>query len=312
MNQTYYTHKSHSDGLELSVLRIMPDDPQEIKGIVQLVHGMNEYKERYIPFMEYLAQNGYVTVIHDHRGHGASVKSPDDLGYMYEAGYVGLVRDTHEITQGIKNYARRLTGRDDLPFVLLGHSMGSMTVRCYLRKFDKDIDKLCVVGSPSKQAGMKAGVMLIRLIEKFKGERARLMFIAGLVMGSYEKRFANEGVPHSWVNSNLDEVAKYNADPLCNYCFTLNGFENLVKLTMLTYKNGGHVMENPTLPIRFYSGADDPCAVNQKAFRSAIDFLKKQGYTNVKGKMYPGMRHEILNEPEKEKVYADILGFIEE
>ena len=75
----------------------------------------------------------------------------------------------------------------------------------------------------------------------------------------------------------MEEVKKYNADPYCNYCFTLNGFENLVKLTMLTYKDGGHQMKNPDLPIRFFSGEQDPCAVNTKAFMQAVDFLKKQG-----------------------------------
>ena len=310
MKQTKYEHVSGSDGLHLSVLRIEPENPSEAKGIVQLVHGMNEYKERYIPFMEYLAGNGYITVIHDHRGHGASVKNPDDLGYMYDSGYVGLVKDTHEITREIKAYAKKETGKI-LPFVLLGHSMGSMVVRCYLRKYDMEIDKLCVIGSPSKQAGMKLGVMTIRALEKIKGERSREMMIAGLVMGSYEKRFSKEGIPHSWVNSDLDEVRKYNDDPLCNYCFTLNGFENLVKLTMLTYKDGGHIMKNPGLPIRFFSGEDDPCAVNRKAFCSAIEFLRKQGYSNVSGKMYPGMRHEILNEPEKQTVFEEILAFIE-
>ena len=311
MKQTYYKHVSKADGLELDVLRIEPDEAAEIKGIVQLVHGMVEYKERYIPFMEYLAGKGYITVMHDHRGHGASIKDKEDLGYMYEGGYVALVKDTHDITKEIKDYAKERTGKD-LPFTLLGHSMGSLVVRCYLRKFDKDIDKLLVVGCPSKQAGMKLGVMLIRLFEKFKGDRARMAMISGLVMGSYEKRFSKEKLPHSWVNSDPEEVKKYNADPLCNYCFTLNGFENLVKLTMLTYKDGGHVMENPNLPIRFFSGEDDPCAVNEKAFHAAIAFLKKQGYTDVAGKMYPGMRHEILNEPRKAEVYEDMLRFIEQ
>ena len=310
MKETKYKHISRTDGLSLDVLRIEPDKAEEIKGIVQLVHGMNEYKERYIPFMNYLAENGYITVIHDHRGHGASVKCADDLGYMYEGGYVALVRDTYEITREIKAYGKKITGKI-LPITLLGHSMGSMTVRCYLRKYDKEIDKLCVVGSPSKQAGMKAGIMLIRGIEKVKGERYRDKLVAGLVMGSYEKRFAKEGVPHSWVNSDLDAVRKYNDDPLCNYCFTLNGFENLVKLTMLTYKDGGHVMNNPGLPIKFFSGAEDPCAINEKAFRSAIDFLREQGYRNVEGKMYPCMRHEILNEPKHKMVFEDILKFIE-
>ncbi len=141
------------------------------------------------------------------------------------------------------------------------------------------------------------------------GERARNMLIAGLVMGSYEKRFKNEG-PHSWINTDYEAVKKYCDDPLCNYVFTLNGFENLVRLTLLTYEKGGYAMNNPDLPIRFYSGADDPCAVDEKAWGKAVSLLKQQGYNDVEGKMYQNMRHEILNEPEHLKVYEDILGFI--
>ncbi len=312
IKETTFGHLSKSDNLTLSVMRIEPADPTEIKGIVQLVHGMNEYKERYRDFMNFLASNGYLTIIHDHRGHGHSVKNPDDLGYMYASGYVGIVKDIHEITIVAKTYAERITGRSDLPFILLGHSMGSMAVRCYIRKFDDEIDKLCVIGSPSNQPAAKAGLIAIRLFEKIKGDRARMELVAGMVMGNYEKRFKKEGIPHSWVNSDLEEVKKYNADPYCNYCFTLNGFENLVKLTMLTYKDGGHQMKNPDLPIRFFSGEQDPCAVNTKAFMQAVDFLKKQGYRDVEGKMYYNMRHEILNEPKHQSVYDDILAFINE
>ena len=309
MKKTGYTLKSEYDDLDISVLRIEPDDKNEIKGIVQLVHGMNEYKERYIPFMEYLVEHGFLTIIHDHRGHGASVKSEEDLGYMYEGGYEALLEDIHAVTLDIKSYSDKLTGKD-LPFTLFGHSMGSMAVRCYIRKYDSEIDKLIVCGCPSKQAGMKAGLMLIRLFKALKGERKRDLFISSLVMGSYEKRFKNDGVAHAWINSDLEAVSVYNNNPLNNYCFTLNGFENLVRLTMLTYKNGGYAMNNPSLPIRFYSGADDPCAVNEKAFNAAISLLASQGYTDVSGKMYPGMRHEILNEPNHQMVYDEMLEFI--
>lgn len=311
MKQTYVKHKSHTDGLPIDVLIIEPDRGAEIKGIVQLVHGMNEYKERYIPFMEFLADNGYLTVIHDHRGHGKSVRSIDDLGYMYEGGYIALIKDTHEITHKIKRYAKDLTGKD-LPFILLGHSMGSMVVRCYLRKYDYEIDKLCVLGCPSKMAAMRYGLSRIRWFKLFRGERARLGLAANLVMGVYEIPFARERLQHSWINSDPREVIKYNADPFCNYCFTLNGYENLIRLTVLTYKEGGHKMANPDLPICFFSGADDPCALNSRALNEAMVFLRRQGYSNVSGKMYPGMRHEILNEPRKAEVYEDILRFMEQ
>ena len=310
MEEFRYTHISGTDGLELSVLRMLPDDPGKIKGIVQLVHGMNEYKERYSTFMRFLAGQGYFTVIHDHRGHGSSVKSGKDLGFMYEGGYEALVDDTHEITLKTKEYVSQLTGKDDLPYILLGHSMGSMVVRCYLRKYDADIDKLVVIGCPSKKPGMKPGLALINIVTKIKGEHTVSKFISDLVMGDYEKKFKKEPIPHMWVNSDPEKVKKYNEDPLCNYMFTLNGYKNLVKLTMLTYTDGGYVMKNPNLPIRFFSGADDPCAVSEKAFNAAMELLRKQGYKNVDGKMYQGLRHEILNENGKEMVYDEILEFI--
>ena len=310
MKEYKYTHISKSDNLALSVLRMEPDDINDIKGIVQLVHGMNEYKERYLPFMKYLVEHGFLTIIHDHRGHGASVKSPDDLGYMYEGGYKALLEDIHEITLDIKEYSQSLTGKT-LPLTLFGHSMGSMAVRCYIRKYDSEIQKLVVMCCPSKQSGMKPGLAFIRLVKKIKGERKRDLFVAGLVMGNYEKRFKNEDVPHAWINSDPEKVREYNADPLCNYLFTLNAFENLVRLTILTYSDSGYVMKNPSLPIRFFSGADDPCAAGEKSFNSAVELLKKQGYTNVSGKMYPGMRHELLNEPDNLKVMNEILDFIQ-
>ena len=309
MKEEKYKHISKTDSLEISVLRTEPDNVAEIKGIVQIVHGMNEYKERYLNFISFLVDKGYLCVIHDHRGHGESIKSRDDLGHMYEGGFEALIDDTHEITLEIKEYAKKLTGKE-LPLTLIGHSMGSMVVRSYIRKYDSDIDKLVVIGCPSKKPGMIAGLTLIRLIKLFKGEHYKSRFIAVLVLGDYEKRFKGEGTC-AWVNSIPEEVKKYRADPLCIYYFTLNGYENLVRLTMLTYKDGGYAMKNPALPIRFFSGEDDPCAVSEKAFNKAVALIKKQGYKDVEGKLYKGLRHEILNEREKEKVYDDILAFIE-
>ena len=145
-NEYRYEHISGSDGLALSVLRIEPDLSRPIKGIVQLVHGMSEYKERYVDFMKYLAENGYITVIHDHRGHGESIKEKDDLGYLYEGGYEALIEDIHEITLETKEYVKEELGLSDRPYILLGHSMGSLAVRCYIKKYDDEIDKLCVLG----------------------------------------------------------------------------------------------------------------------------------------------------------------------
>ena len=122
------TIKSRADGLELSVLEIAPEG--KLRGIVQLVHGMSENKERYQPFMEYLAAEGFLTVIHDHRGHGASVRQKQDLGYMYGGGAEALLDDISLINETLrKKYP-------ELPLILFGHSMGSLAVRSFVKEHD--------------------------------------------------------------------------------------------------------------------------------------------------------------------------------
>lgn len=314
LNEFRYEHISESDGLSLSVLRIEPDASRPVKGIVQLVHGMSEHKERYIDFMKYLAENGYITVIHDNRGHGESIRESGDLGYLYEGGYKALVEDIHEITLETKQYVKEELGISDRPYILLGHSMGSLAVRCYIKKYDYEIDKLCVLGCPSEQKGAKAGLKLIQAMIKAKGAKSLSKTADYFVMDSrLGKRFKDEG-KGMWLNSDPDKVAEYIADPGCGFRFTLGGYEDLIKLTIETYNTdiNGYAMQNPDLKIKFFSGKDDPCAISYNDLRNAMLLLKTKGYKNIDGKMYKGMRHEILNEPEHERVYKDILDFIQE
>jgi len=311
LNEFRYKQISQSDGLELSVLRIEPESGRRIKGIVQLVHGMGEHKERYVDFMKYLAGQGYITVIHDNRGHGESVRDKDDLGYMYEGGYRALVEDIHEITIQVKQYAAAEFGEEKLPFFLLGHSMGSLAVRCYLKKYDHELDGLMVLGCPSSQKGLGPGLLLVKVLSFIKGERAHSKLMDYIVMDSrYEKKFKKEG-RSAWLNSDSEKLSIYRNDPLCGFSFTLNGYRNLLKLFGETYGDGGYVMKNRDVKIKFFSGREDPCAASVKAYRAAMLLIKKQGYKNVDGKMYARMRHEVLFEKGHDRVYRDILGFME-
>lgn len=312
--ESKFSFKSKADGLNISVLRIEPENAQNIKGIVQLVHGMCEHKERYIDFMHFLAERGYLCVIHDHRGHGESINDFKDLGYMYDGGYKALIDDTHEVTTRTKEYVASLVGaKSDLPYTLLGHSMGSLVVRCYTKLYDNEIDKLAVLGCPSKLPGMAPGLMLINVFKTIFGGHARSKIVDYLVSGSnYESKFASEKLSHAWLNTDKGEVQKYLNDPYCMFTFTLNGYYNLVKLTMETYSPKNYKMENKNLPIHFFSGADDPCAISWNDLNKAMDMMKNAGYINVSGKMYDKMRHEILLEPNKMEVYEDIFAFIQE
>lgn len=296
--------KSEFDGLDLSVLIIEPKG--KAKGIVQISHGMAEHKERYIPFMDYLSKNGYITIINDHRGHGESVNDKKDLGYFYDDTGDGIVEDLHQITLYAKDKYPKL------PLYLFGHSMGSMVVRKYLKKFDKDIEKLIICGSPSKNNLAGVALNFVKILSKFKSDYYRSSFVNHLAFLGYNKKFRDSTSVNAWICGNDEELKKYDEDELCGFIFTLNGFINLFKLMKDIYEKKGYLVRNNKLPILFIAGANDPVIKSEKGWQSAQTFLKNIGYNNVKGIIYPEMRHEILKENGKEKVFQDIFKFIEE
>ncbi|MBR1752037.1 MAG: alpha/beta fold hydrolase [Ruminococcus sp.] len=311
MTESIYTHISNSDGLPLKVLRIEPDDPKDIKGIVQFVHGKNEHKGRYRDIMRFLADKGYMTVIHDNRGHGESVLAPDDRGYMYEGGYKALIDDIYEITLDAKRRADFMCTGRRLPVTLIGHSMGSMAARCYLIGHDREIDKLCVVGSPSFRFTVPGGVLLLSLMSLIEGDRTRSKLANKLIMeNGYGRIDEVEGLHNAWTNTDREAVIKKNNDPMCKFVFTLNGYKNMVSLSLLTYCKA-YRAKNKDLKIRFYSGSDDPCMVTKRKLKRSMWLLRLKGYKDVKGKLFKGMRHDILNEKKKERVWKEILKFIE-
>lgn len=300
--------ESKCDELPLAVTITLPEENVPVKGIVQISHGMAEHKERYYPFMEFLANNGYIGVIHDHRGHGDSVKSEEDLGYFYDTTATYIIEDLHQITQEIKKEY------PDLPVYLFGHSMGSLVVRCYLKHYDNEIDKLIVCGSPSKNIAAGLGIILTKIIAKFKGDKYRSKMMQRLTFSSYPKKFKTEKQnKNCWISSEEENKKEYSKDKKCGYIFTLNGFQNLYKLVQKTYSNKDWEKQNLDLPIFFIAGDEDPVIVNLQKWINSYEFLQKEiGYKNISHKLYKGKRHELLNEDIKDKVYYDILEWIEE
>ena len=167
-----FTVISDYDGLVLKGIVYEPENTP--KGIVQLVHGMCEYKKRYEPFMEFLAQNGYIAACHDQRGHGESVEKETDFGWMRDFYGKAIVEDCAKVTKWLKSTY------PDLPVTLLGHSMGSMVVRCYLREHDDLIDKLVVSGSPASNPLAGVAVLLAKTIRFFRGQKHRSKMLSFL------------------------------------------------------------------------------------------------------------------------------------
>lgn len=277
-----------------------------IRGIVQISHGMCEHKERYFDFMRFLNGHGYITVISDHRGHGESIEDQKSLGFFGDENGDAIVEDLLQITEYIKGRFPRYD------VILLGHSMGSLVVRKYIQNHDAQISKLIVCGSPSQNSLVGVGIFLAKMIGMCKGSHYRSELVKQLATGNGNKRFAKEKDPLSWVVSDPAVREDYRNDLYCNFTFTVNGYLNLFRLVQHVYTESRYNVSHPDLPILFIAGAEDPVIKSEPKWRAAQTFLKNVGYQNVDGILYAGMRHEILNEIGKEKVYNDILQFIME
>ena len=276
------------------------NEPKKAKGIFLIVHGMCEYKERYNEFLKYLSDNGYVAVIYDQRGHGKSIRSDEELGYFGDNKRI-LIDELDKVVNYLKKEYK------NLPFTLFGHSMGSLVVRGYIQKHDKKIDKLILCGTPTYNPLSKVAICLANIVCLFKGEKKRSLLLNNLSVGAYNKGFKLE---NEWLSYNKDNIKKYNNDKLCGFIFTNNGFKMLFNLLDNVFKKKEYKVDNKNLPILMIGGLDDPVIGGETKFNNLYKFLNKIGYINITKKLYPKMRHEILNEKNSIKVYGDIIKFI--
>lgn len=293
--------KSKKDNLEIE-LAISEPLEGEPKGIVQISHGMAEHKERYFDFMEYLSSKGYVCVIHDHRGHGASAKEINDLGYFYTEDISYIIEDLYQVTEYITSRYKNLN------LYIFSHSMGTLVSRNYLKKYDEKIQKIILCGPPTENKLAGVGIFLAKLTKVLKGEKYRSRFLNTLTFGSYNTKHKIE---NGWICSNEKAVEGYNKDNLCGYIFTTNGFINLFKLMKEAYSKKNWQVKNKNMPIFIIAGKDDKVIQNEEKFNHLKSFLHSIGYVNIKSKLYEGKRHELINEDNHMEVYQDVLNFIE-
>ena len=267
--------KSEKDDLNLSVSIIEPKG--EAKGIVQISHGMAEHKERYYDFIKYLSENGYICVIHDHRGHGASVKDEKDLGYFYSENIDFIVDDLYKITKYIKNKY------PNLKVTLFSHSMGTLVARNYLKKYDNEINKIILCGPPTKNSLSTVGIIIAKILNLFYKKNTPNKILNNMTFGNYNKK---EKLENGWISENIENVKKYNEDKLCGYIFTTNGFINLYKLMKKAFNKKDWKLKNKELKLYVIAGENDPVIQNKIKFESLVKFLKEIGYRNVKSKLY--------------------------
>lgn len=271
--------------------------------MVQLLHGMCEYKERYLPFMEYLNRQGLITVIHDHRGHGRSVKDRNDLGYMNGQGSGVLVEDARCVTGYMRN---RFGG--EMPLILFGHSMGSLTARVYARQYGADLNGLILCGVPSERPALSLGIGIAEILKRWKGDSFRSGLLEAVTFGPFAAAFRSERQKFAWICSNRQVAKEYEESPLCGFRFTVDGYLTLFGLMKEAYRKSR--CQNPGLPVLLTGGSADPCMGGRRKVSDTVQSLRAEGYGTVLCRRYGTMRHEILQEDEREQVFADLYRFM--
>ena len=298
-----FTFLSADGKTTIHAVKWIPEDGK-YEAILQITHGMIEFVERYRLFAEFLTENGFMVVGHDHLGHGDSVASKDDWGYFAENPSDTVIADMHALRTMIQKE------NPGVPYFMMGHSMGSLVVRAYAKEHDQELDALIVCGSPSKNYLRPLGAAVGHAEAAVLGDEHRSNLLEAMSFGSFAARFADEKSRFAWCCSDPEVVREYEENPLCGFTFSDDAFFALNDLLKETYGFHGWHCTNRKLPVLFLSGGDDPCYVNVRRFKKSIDHMRLIGYRNVRGKLYPGMRHEILNEKEKYRVYGDVWKWL--
>ncbi len=296
---------SREQGQRIHAVKWVPDVEKPFC-ILQIVHGMAEHIERYDGFARFLAEKGILVVGDDHLGHGKSVKEGGKYGYFCENDAANvLVRDEHRLKKIIQEKQR------GVPYLILGHSMGSFILGNYLFRYGTGVEGAIIVGTGAQSKGTLFAARALTAIQKlFCGSGHVSKLLDKAAFGSYNKRFEPARTKFDWLSREESNVDRYIADPMCGFVFTVNGFATLFKLI---YNCGDEekLSKMPkNLPVMLISGADDPVGDYGRSIEKVYRSYLEHGMLNVQMKLYEGDRHELLNETDREQVYGDIYRWI--
>mgnify|MGYP005813861531 FL=1 len=281
-------------------------DTTPYTGIVQLVHGIAEHIARYDAFARFLNAQGYIVVGNDHLGHGSSMARPENPGYFADReGWTHVSNDVRTL--------QILTMRHfpNLPYFLFGHSMGSFLVRTCLIRFPGTVQGAVLCGTGWLPGAKLTAAQAAAQLECLRGgKRKPSPLLAHLSFDPYNQQFAPNRTQYDWLSANSENVDAYLADPMCGFTPTAGLFRDLA--------SGLHLIQNPKqlshmkkdTPVLFIAGAQDPVGSNGEGVRQTYLHFKKAGMKHLDIRIYPGMRHEILNETGCETVYQDVCAWL--
>ena len=305
VTKTEFTFLSRNGKDQCHAISWAPENT-DIRGVFQIIHGMQEYTDRYDAFATFLAEQGFLVVGADHLGHGKTAATEKDLGYFGDGDIPTiLVRDAHRLKKIIQEQ------NPGKPYFIMGHSMGSFVLRKYLAMYKKGIDGAIILSTGMMPAFItRTGIIMCNFLKIFQGDRHRSRIMDFISFGSYLKRIPDATTASDWLSDNKDAVRAYREDPFCMYMFTLNGFRNLYKLVNFTGKSKNFTKVSKDLPILVIAGTEDPVGHYGKDPVKVYELFTKLGIKDVQLKLYDGMRHELLSSLNSKDVYDFLLKWI--
>ncbi|HIW74189.1 MAG TPA: alpha/beta hydrolase [Firmicutes bacterium] len=281
-----------------------PDEPP--RAVLQVCHGMGEHIGRYRWFAEQMTSRGIAVAGDDHLGHGRTASGAEELGYFgARDGYVHLMEDEHSLRRELE---KRYPG---LPCFLLGHSMGSFITRFYVSRHGEGLAGYLCCGTSGRNPLVKAAILLSNLLVGVQGGKTRGSLLNKLAFQDYNKRFAPAATGHEWLSRDPEVYLPFENDPYCGFVFTNAGFRDLFRLldTVTGRKWSDRVPRD--LPVILLSGEEDPVGQYGKGVRQVYAWLKESGVRDLSIRLYPGARHELHNELNRDEFVADVAAWME-
>lgn len=286
-------------GAPLFLYQWIPDNKPI--AVFQVVHGMAEHAARYQRLAQFLTDRGIAVYADDHHGHGRSVQDDHSLGVLPKDGFSSLVEAEKEITERIrKEYP-------DTPVFLFGHSMGSFISRQYLAKYDKPVNGVILSGTGNPTYIELLGGLFVATLQCFIfGRKSPAKVLDNLAFGGYNRKFAPNRTAFDWLSRDEYEVDKYVQDPMCGTIFPTGFYRSFFKALLFLKTKKSVRQISKELPILFLSGEKDPVGDFGKGVKMVYETYRQQRFQNLELHLFPGCRHEILNETNRDEV-MDVL-----
>ncbi len=307
MVEKTFTFKA-SDGEEIFAYNWQPEDENNnVKGIVQIAHGMAEAAHRYKRFAEKLVKEGYIVYANDHRGHGKTAPSLDEIGYIGPDGYNRMVQDMKEFTDLIRDRENK-----DLPLFLFGHSMGSFLAQRYISRYGDNIQGVILSGTSGDQGFvLDIGIRIAKREVAKKGPTVKSPRLNNLSFGSYNKKFEPSRTEFDWLTRDEKEVDKYIEDPYCGGIFTTSFYYDFFTGLKENFKKSNLENIPKNLPIYIFSGDKDPVGNMGKGVLKLVKTYQRLGIKDLEYKLYKDGRHEMLNEINRDEVMKDVINWLD-